>query len=37
MHLLMNYLCIVEMPTDLTISDKAEELEIDKLTKVGFF
>lgn len=25
------------MPTDLQISDKAEDLEIGKLTKVGFF
>ncbi len=33
---LTHFLCITESPGDLEISDKAEELEIGKLTKVGF-
>lgn len=28
--------CAAEVPTELKISDEAEELEIGKLTKVGF-
>lgn len=28
--------CAAEVPTELKISDEAQELEIGKLTKVGF-
>lgn len=35
-HIKMFLYCAAEVPAELKISDEAEELEIGKLTKVGF-